>query len=491
MTTPTYAAELDAALSISSTQESIGSIKAVVAREIKATDSSVQIRDTGYFNHSYMPDFVLEWPDDAAAGQRFMYLKFGGDVDYFVRDVALVEDREPIVFSIGRHRNAGDIHVRLAAEAGTANTLLTDADGLATMIERRDRSPDIRIISTALTQDGRGVLDAVNASAIADGFSQGIDAARALAVEGTRRAAEIVTASLRRRQSRLLNQFLQAVWVGSGGNIAGFPGARDLSGEVTDAALEFLLTGEEITDPVFWRRLGRRASLEQIARLHVDSATRNLQHYVTQNIGALRARSYQLRSVSRNVTDENPPFEWKIERKLLALRAHQFTAYLDGQADDPHGKDSGGRSGGVPLAGLLTRATGTTVTELEIAAEGRTIVYRGEDNIDVTRDKRLAALAESLGPGARVTKARLPIADDRSLVCDFTTQVAAPRGPSRIPVTDLLASLPLLRELTAAESDRLSALLERATDPAPPREAEPGDVEEHGYAAGAGDVEKH
>ncbi|WP_198955673.1 hypothetical protein [Frankia sp. CcI49] len=462
MTTPTYAAALEAALGISSTRESIQGIKSVVAREIEATDTSARIRDTGYFNHSYMPDFVLEWPDDEAAGQRFMYLKFSGDADYFARDVALVEDREPIVFSIGHHRNARAAQARLAAETGAVNTLLTDADGLATMIERRDRSPDVRIISTALTQDGRGFLDAENASLIADGFSQGIDAARSLAVEGTRHATDIVTARLRRRQSRLLNQFLQAVWVGSGGSIERFPGVRDLSGEIADSALEFLLSGDEIVDPEFWRRLGRHATLEQLTRLKIGRSTRNLQHFITHNIDVLWARAFHLQQTTDSPTEEPAALEWAIERKLLSLRSAGFSAYFDTSVEELRRKTSGARTRGISLAVLLERAAGTVVAELEITADRRSIVYRSDESIDITRDERLAALAASLGPDARVTRARIPVTRDRNLVCDFTAQIVAPRGPSKVPMSELLVCLPLLHELTSAETTELSVILESA-----------------------------
>lgn len=229
MTTLAFAAELDAALSVSNMHDSIGGIKSVVAREIQATDSSVQIRDTGYFNHSHMPDFVLEWPEDTTADQRFVYLKLGMDTSSFVRDVLLVDSREPIVFSIGRRPDADVAWQRLIAAGGGPNTMLTDAEGLAALIERRRRSPDLGLVTTALAQDGRGVLTAPNAAAVADAFSAGIEAARALSIGETHRALATLSAFLRERQARLLTQLLEAVWVGSGGGADIFPLPATLS----------------------------------------------------------------------------------------------------------------------------------------------------------------------------------------------------------------------------------------------------------------------
>ena len=52
-------------LDIPNWDESITAVKRVVANALHRVDPSTSIKDTGYFNHSFVPDFLLTWPRDA------------------------------------------------------------------------------------------------------------------------------------------------------------------------------------------------------------------------------------------------------------------------------------------------------------------------------------------------------------------------------------------------------------------------------------------
>ena len=61
-------------LNIPNWDESITAVKLVVANALHRVDPSTSIEDTGYFNHSFVPDFLLTWPRDAD-WSRDVYLR--------------------------------------------------------------------------------------------------------------------------------------------------------------------------------------------------------------------------------------------------------------------------------------------------------------------------------------------------------------------------------------------------------------------------------
>jgi hypothetical protein len=471
MTSPAYAVEIQNALAFPRSQDTAEGVKAVVAREIEAADTSVRVRATEYFNHSFMPDLVLEWPHSPGVQPRFVYIKFTGDREYFVRDVELVEEREPIVFGIGDD----ETQETLAADLEAANTLLTDPYGLATVIDETGSSPAVRLISAALTQDGRGVLDASNATALTRGFSRGLEGARALRANETLQASALLAVFFRDRQSHRLRQFLQALWIGSGGHAGLFADAvaQDSAADgsdFSDEALEFLLALEEIEDPTFWRRIGRKATIERLARLTVDGTSRNLQRYVTHNLDVRWARAYRLAGAAGDGSPGPDVLSWAVEDGALALRADDFVAYFDASVEELRKKVPGSSVKGISLADLRERAHGIPVRELTVGSASRTVTYEAENRDDIAGDAGLDALTDALGQDARISRVSVPISGKRAVVCDLTTRTASCRGSAKVSLAELLGTLPLLHTLSEEQKQDLRRLLrglvpERAAAP--------------------------
>lgn len=63
-------ASVNTALDDPSWDSSVRSVKSVLRQAIQDMDSRVKIEDTTYFNHTFVPDFVLTWPTDRTQPPR-------------------------------------------------------------------------------------------------------------------------------------------------------------------------------------------------------------------------------------------------------------------------------------------------------------------------------------------------------------------------------------------------------------------------------------
>ena len=81
--------EILSGLDVPNWDESIATVKRTVANALQALDRGIEIKDTRYFNHSFVPDFVLSWPRDAGR-QRDVFLRLDSSAAFLNRDLDLL-----------------------------------------------------------------------------------------------------------------------------------------------------------------------------------------------------------------------------------------------------------------------------------------------------------------------------------------------------------------------------------------------------------------
>ncbi|MCA1606396.1 MAG: hypothetical protein LC775_13225, partial [Acidobacteria bacterium] len=285
-----YARAIVDALGIERPRDSVAKVKDVVMAEIKEADTHVNIMNTQYFNHTYSPDFVLTWPRESSV-ERYVYLRFNDDLRYMYESMNHMQGPEPIVFGLSALPFDREDKSVLDWLPKDSQALVTDPVAIGTLVHKRKNEPILGLMSAAVVQGGRGLLDQETAELTSQVVSGGFKGARNLSVNATGAATEIIDKTLNGRQSGKLTRFLQAVWVGSGGGLESFPGETDLSGDLGEDALEHLLTFDEIDDYEFWRSLGSKLSVDQIARLRIPSVSPNFQHLIHANLDRLWCRA--------------------------------------------------------------------------------------------------------------------------------------------------------------------------------------------------------
>src|SRR5690242_5462330 len=65
---------LTGALERPNARDSIDAVHRVMTSGLRELDPQAEIRETGYFNHSWAPDFVVRWPEGNE--ERHVFLRF-------------------------------------------------------------------------------------------------------------------------------------------------------------------------------------------------------------------------------------------------------------------------------------------------------------------------------------------------------------------------------------------------------------------------------
>ncbi|MFS7877676.1 hypothetical protein ACEYXF_30720 [Streptomyces asiaticus] len=456
MTASYFSSALNAAFEAPDPRDAVDRIKDVVARELEETDSRAVVKKTDFFNHSFAPDIVLSWPGE---NERFVFLKSDTRPDVLREDVEAVRKHSPIVFAlddVADYSPARDGIIR-APQSQEDDTLVADSRGMETLIKSRNTDPVVGLASSAVLQGGRGLLTESEAQTMASSISAGFNGAQTLDVDATRAAVTKISGHFdTRRTSRLLH-FLSAVWVGSGGTAANFPGQQDVPGDLDSAALEFLLDLPPIQDVEFWRRIGRTLGLESIARLRLQRNSENLHYLVESNLDVLHAKACRVLERQPELYDDsNESFRWILDREMLCLRGPRSAAYFAGKVDDLKVEPTEGD--GILLHELLRRVDSRRVpiSELELATPTRTFSYATVHRDDISHDEELVELSRTFSAAARVQSAVATLMGSRPLVCDFPTRTGKGRTASKFPLGVLApAALSLLTDLSSREQEEL------------------------------------
>ncbi|GAB3687955.1 hypothetical protein [Saccharopolyspora tripterygii] len=459
MSTPlrgSFYAAITSALELDSPREAVTRVKQVVIQELEKLDRGAQIRNTEYFNHTYVPDLVLQWPRDNNR-ERHVYLRFAESAEYLADGLKNIDVENPLIFGLDPARGSEGSLRRLENAAFERQALVTDSQALESFISGREEDPVVGLASNAVTQGGRGLLDLDRSTAVSDAISHGFKGAKLLSQQETRTATDIIPQFLDSRQSSRLIRFLHAVWLGSGGTTKEFPGASDLSGELSDEALEFLLKFESIEDLEFWRRVGRKVTVGQLARLRIDEGEDNLGRIIQANMDVLWARACMVIADEQPALDEpDVPFAWRTENNLLALRGRDFTAYIAEQAESIK-KHRSERSEGVPVATLIQRAQEVVLSSLRLVDRKDSLSF---DSKNVIRDRRLPELANRFSPRARVEHAQAPLSSRASLNIDFLESTAIGATKSKPSLGEILtAAVQTLQDLTSEDRGTLKSML--------------------------------
>lgn len=458
METETFGSRIARAFEADIPEESVNRVKSTVAAELRALDPRVRVKPTEYFNHSYVPDLVASWPERPDAAERYIYLKFNSELDYLFEDLTLVKEKKPIIFGLSpTPRLATPSLQRLTHASLESNTLLTDADGIEALIDARS-SKVLELVTSALAQGGRGLLDQPAARQTSGFIRSGFEGARRVERLTTSRAASTIDTYLDQARSGTLMSLLQAVWVGSGGRLEDFPGRKDIGASIDDDALDFLLQLDPVDDEEFWRRVGEKVPLEQLVRLDLPHGSENLDKLMTANASHYTARYCKVKTESRNLFDaDRPPIFWFVDRRVLGMKGFNFAAYVTEHVDEFR-RVSPDRRSGIPLSELLPRTEGMNLTELELSVGARTIRYASSDKSDVVRDPALHQLQESLGkPFVRSTAVTV---GDHQVYCDFTSRTARGSVSTSLELRQLLSiAIRLFENLTQLEAEAMSKLL--------------------------------
>jgi len=452
-------------------RESEHRVKETVADALSTFDPSASVRVTSYFNHTFAPDMVLSW----GKAERSVFLRFTDNLHELSEDIDLLDRDDPLVFGLSTPSMDAVKETRLDERTRAADILLTTPSAVDELSSRGTLAATDRMLRNSLAHGGRGALiGPAEANGLADTFDNGFTAASRGQVGGTRLALNAISEYFADGQARRLNRVVQAVWEGGGSRLDQYPGDPELSAEVGDLSLIYLLQYMDPPNPAFWRGVGRTLNLEQLFALaKADVAGHeSFQHLVNANLDVLRARACMVLDMSMYDSEAPPALRWGVDLPLrdtspaLTLRGPAFQAFVTRRKDELQPRLPAG-AGGLSVADFVERTATAHVAAVNASVGGSHITL--SDDSGTTHTDFVKAATSGL-PNTQVDRATVSTLSGRVAV-DFAQRCGTAVTRSDTLAADLLiATTSLLVDLNVEQRELLTTFLTitaRSAEPLP------------------------
>ena len=431
----TLQSEILDGLDVANWDASIAQVKRVVSNALRKLDRTVLLEDTHYFNHTFVPDFVLSWPRDSARRPRDVYLRLDSSTSFIQRDLQTLDNEAPLLFSLTPDWSQQQLEDSGTPTREETKALVTEPQAVE-QFGGASQNEFGQVVPAAVLRGGHGWVDASTAQDVtraATDFFVGATDHEGARISG---AVDRITTYLDPQEAGRILNFGRIIWEATGGEPSQYPRATDLSG-LDDAGLRFLLEEGPAENDGFWRSVGRLVVLERLIQLGVSSP--NLGELIRVNADRIYAKALLVKATQRTLDDVGP--QWMIESGGLALRGSDFTIYF------------------APRRDLLTVAPDTAhpltfdafrrrtsdeqvETVTVVTLDNKTITIESDDIFDPSTDNVLASVGGL--PGTRIAQVGL-IVGGKHLACDFTSRSAHGHTNAQFDLLSLLErALPLL-----------------------------------------------
>lgn len=428
----TLQSEIQNGLDAAGWDESIFAVKHIIAKALSQLDRSANIKDTGYFNHSFVPDFILKWPSGERT--RDVFLRIDSSPGFLNADIHAFGERGPMLFSLGGFdvippQPDGE-GLQATLDVGQTNAMLIEPSAIEELGSINEQASFGQVLPAAILRGGRGLVVEETAQGLTEASKEFFEGAREHDSEEVASAAPLLENHLNPGEAARLMNFGRIIWEATGGEPADFPVETELA-DTDDAGLRFLLNEGPASDSAFWRSIGGRVSLDRLLSLGIASAP-NLGPFVRANADRISARVLLVKAAESRVLTAGSP--WSIEAGGLAFAGADFRAYLATRRATLTVKPD--ESPGLNLQTLRERLTDERVeTVTLVAGGGQQIEIRSDEVLDPATDVVVASVGGL--PGATVESVGLAVRGT-FLKCDFTSRVASGHTNARFDILTLL-----------------------------------------------------
>lgn len=317
-----FTERISAALDTTDAQEAGYRVHQVVAREMRTLDPTATTEITGYFNHSYVPDLVIQWGKGRQAFERPMFLRHSlrssrasGDLANFERNdlpafylsLAPAEPEE----ETQQVRARADEH----RESRVLVTTVPALDDLTPTAERTD--PVLGLVRASIVRNAKGAVTEADVENLVLPRDRKMEQGELAAFSET--VSTVFTEDAVLRINRVFGIVEQA--------LAEHPSVETLmlSGQLSETEIRelvpYLLSLEGVTrDRDFWVAVARLIDLTEIEQMWTQFADVDLTPLASAASGLWRARRVQmsLRSDAIGVDDFDRTPRWTAAGNLLA-----------------------------------------------------------------------------------------------------------------------------------------------------------------------------
>lgn len=429
-------------------EERASALKQAVADSITRIDRTAEPHFTEHFNHTWVPDIVLQWPRERR--ERFVYLRSARLPTWWEEDLHDVDRRRAMMVTVdGADAETQSLDVGQVREISEAtDTWITDAHGLGTLdslTTSDESSAPTKLVSSALLKGGRGVADSHDVEELIANTDMAFHHATTLDGDATRAGLVALDSNLNKEQAGRFSRVLRAIWEGNGGDGLRFPSSRSL-GPLSSEDLQYLVETLDHADEAFWRNIGRNLTTALLASLSVDSTRRSFQLLVSSNLDRITAKAVSV-LVSGGFELEAP--QWGLADGHLTLSADGHVFVFAAQRRE----ELIARATGEPLAlpdlrGRLERADAIAIQVDLVRGDLASAKFEVGESGDLLSDERLTEAVAAFGSD-RVRSLVLRIPGAGSVSVDMIHRVATAPTSSVHPIDRLVrAVVPLFAETT-------------------------------------------
>jgi hypothetical protein len=433
---------IHAALDRRSRVESVAAVHEIVANGLRGMDPSLEIHATDYFNHSYVPDLVLQWGSDNARHERHLHLRYRVSDMSFEEDLRLLRDGSPVFLGI---TDVGRLHdARRQRDRPELNgTLISQSSALDRLLAANDTDHRGTRLTRQIVRAGHGAVDAVDASTLGAQYLRALHGIDSLedgddgAGQPVSDAIEALSAFLTEQATIEVERALQSEWIRHGRDPDSFPGRDPWRPELldTEALREVLVALLDSPRPVpsdVWVRNASHIAAEDIGRVLGESRRGGkLNEMVHALLPSWTAKwAWAERLPSGQLIES---YDWLIAGERLAIEGGDLrVSFAD---DGRHFKDKPEGEGLVPTlteAQRLLAEPGLLEVRLQSPVEGWRWMPLGQTGPVY---ERLSGLPEAAHTRLYSVRAQIP-ATDRSADIDLDRQIVDTKGDSA-PISTL------------------------------------------------------
>ncbi|MBG6057796.1 hypothetical protein RCH16_000994 [Cryobacterium sp. MP_M5] len=443
------------AMSASREGDVVQGVKSAVAAELTMLDPDANIVFTDYFNHSYVPDMVIQWRDSGKKRERRIYLRNSlgsmamGDQAEALAGLEPVmlglrtEDEKELIEEVrDQFKEAPRAFVTELSAVADLTRVAVEVPSTSTV----RKAPILDLVRGSIVRGGRGVLAEEDSRALVESGNDSTDSAEAMMAFQT----QIDQLFLAPAASRL-HEAIRLIRLGLEtdlGDIEALDEDAGLSDSELRVLLPYLLADERVTkNRSYWAAVGGLMDLGRLESIADDLAGLDLTPLVSANVERWGASRAQL-TFAEEIEGVAPSSGWRIKARLLAADVGPWTMFLTADQRRLKGRDA---RGAARWDNLFPLFDSLIVGAVQLQGLSRSVRVEGEKSANVFED--VLSIRNTIQDDFHVPSATVRREYDEenvAIVVDFGAMTAsAPNAPvaSFVEATRLLAfQSPLARE---------------------------------------------
>lgn len=332
-------------------------VKNAVSSEILHLDPTLTVRQTSYFNHTYIPDLVVGWNEQGQRHERRIFLRGSLGAVLDSSDILGLSDQEPVL--LGLTEESEEVLTALRERLPrTTRSLATEVASVARITEERDPSRSdsqlSNLVRTNLIRGGRGLLSSREAERIGTVESGDPRVALDAFQETVEDLFVGATAERLNRTASLLSTFFDA----------------ELSAEVLEQIREdplsdgelgivlpyLLARASSVVADGLWEAFGSTLTLERIENLAGVLEGYDLTPLVTPNAHRLLGKRALLAANPDELAADDfsaRPAQWRMRSQLLSADIASWALFVSSDGRRLRGRDGGAEARWDEISGEL------------------------------------------------------------------------------------------------------------------------------------------